>query len=42
MEGQGREPEAAVDADLSLLIERWPSLPEAIRRAVMALVQAAQ
>ena len=27
------------DPDLARLIDRWPSLPEAIRRAIMAMVE---
>jgi hypothetical protein len=29
----------AVDADLARIIEAWPSLSEAIRRAIVALVE---
>ena len=32
----------AIDLDLTALIEAWPSLPEAIKAGVLALVQAAQ
>ena len=30
------------DVDLRRVVEAWPDLPEAIRRAVLALVQSAQ
>ncbi len=28
-----------VDADLAALIDRWPALPEAVRRGIMAMVR---
>ena len=30
------------DADLARLVKAWPRLPEAIRRAVLALLDAAE
>ena len=33
-------PSAAPNADLAKLVAAWPSLPEAMRRAVLAIVEA--
>jgi hypothetical protein len=33
---------AATDPDLAALIDAWPTLPEAIRAGILALVRAAQ
>jgi hypothetical protein len=32
---------ARLDSDLALIVERWPTLPDDVRRAVVALVEAA-
>jgi len=32
----------AADPDLGRLIEAWPTLPEAIRRGILAMVEAAR
>ena len=41
--GQNRGAAAdPVDADLARLIEVWPSLPEAIRRAILSLVESVE
>ena len=33
--------EARIDADLALVIDAWPTLPEAIKAGILAMVQAA-
>jgi hypothetical protein len=38
-EAKNRLPQPPADADLARVVEAWPSLPEAIRRAVLALVE---
>ena len=38
---QGAAKPGAVDADLQLVIESWPSLPETVRTNIMATVKAA-
>ncbi len=32
----------AIDADLALLVERWPALPDTIKATIMILVQRGQ
>ena len=34
--------ESATDPDLGKLVAAWPALPEAIRRAILAMVDAAK
>jgi hypothetical protein len=34
-------PSAPLDADLTRIVEAWPSLPEAMKRAVLAMVEVA-
>jgi hypothetical protein len=36
-----RPPSAVGDADLAGLVTAWPDLPEAIRRGILAMVDAA-
>jgi hypothetical protein len=41
--GQNRgETADPIDADLARLIEVWPTLPEAIRRAILSLVESVE
>jgi hypothetical protein len=34
--------EAPIDADLAVVVEAWPGLPEATRRAVLVMVEVAE
>ncbi len=36
------QPEALGDADLRMVVEAWPTLPEAIRAGVLAMVRATE
>jgi hypothetical protein len=36
----GENPTSVTDPDLARLIEVWPSLPDAIRRGILAMVNA--
>jgi hypothetical protein len=33
--------ESQIDADLALILDRWPALPEAVRAGIVAMVKAA-
>ena len=41
VENENGQPEAVADADLAGIVKAWPTLPEAIRAGIMAMVRAA-